>query len=322
MKRGLGRVLVLGAGGNVGTLLMAELARRGAVPSGVAPSGGTLCGAVRPGRTPPQQPAGARWVEVDLAAPETLKAALTVPGGAAFDTVLWTPSVGLVPSCLDALERAAPGRVVIISSASVHTRLQSGGARMKREAEARIRASGLRFTLIRPTMIYGNQRDRNLTRLLDYLERCPLFPLFGNGSGLMQPVFIDDLVETILRAAEEPSAQGKTYDVGAAVALTYRELVAAAAAAQGKRARFVSIPLGAAAFLLRTANRLGLRFLREEQVLRLAEDKVVDNGPVIADLGVRPRGFREGVARQVERRRGTRPDSTEGGGAEARTRHG
>ncbi len=321
MKRGLGRVLVLGAGGNVGTLLMAELARRGASSGGGA-SGGALSGAVRPGRIPPREPTGARWVEVDLAAPGTLEAALLANGSVAFDTVLWTPSVGLLPSCLDALERAAPGRVVIISSASVHTRLQSGGARMKREAEARVRASGLRFTVIRPTMIYGNARDRNLTRLLDYLERCPLFPLFGDGSGLMQPVFIDDLVETILRAAEEPSAEGKSYDVGAAASLTYRELVETAAAALGKRARFVSVPLGAAAFLLRTANRLGLRFLREEQVLRLAEDKVVDNGPVIADLGVHPRGFQEGIARQVERRRGTRPDSTGGGGAEARMRNG
>lgn len=293
MTSGGGRFLVLGANGNVGTLLLDELRRRGA----------RCAGALRPGRTPPPSPAGASWVEVELARPETLAAALESPAGDPFDTLLWTPSVGLVPPVIPVLERAALRRVLIVSSASVHTRLDSGGARMKRTSEAAIRASSLRYTIIRPTMIYGNDRDRNLTRLLDYLERFPLFPLFGDGGGLMQPVFIDDLVEVILRAAMAPAAEGRTYDAGAAASLTYRKLVETAAEALGRRARFVSIPLGASAALLRTANRLGLRFLREEQVLRLAEDKVVDNGPLIADLGVRPCEFREGIARQVERRR-------------------
>lgn len=307
MTNGGGRVLVLGANGNVGMLLLDELCRRGV----------RCAGALRPGRVPPPRPAGAAWVEVELSRPETLAAALEPTAGDRFDTVLWTPSVGLVPSVIPVLERAALRRVLIVSSASVHTRLDSGGARMKRSSEAAIRASALRYTIIRPTMIYGNGRDRNLTRLLDYLERFPLFPLFGDGGGLMQPVFIDDLVEVILRAADATVAEGKTYDAGAASSLTYRELVEAAAKALGRRVRFVSIPLGAAAALLRTANRVGLRFLREEQVLRLAEDKVVDNGPLIADLGVRPREFREGIARQVERRRSGSVPGDVGAGTDA-----
>jgi nucleoside-diphosphate-sugar epimerase len=152
-------------------------------------------------------------------------------------------------------------------------------------------------------MIYGNSRDRNITRLLNYLERWPVFPLVGSGSGMMQPVFIHDLVTMILRAAEVPAAARQVYDCGGAKPLSFRELVESAAAALGRRVRFVPIPPGLAAGMLRTANRLGLKPLREEQVLRLAEDKVVDNGRALRDLGVTPRTFPEGVALQVQARR-------------------
>jgi uncharacterized protein YbjT (DUF2867 family) len=288
---GAGRTLILGANGNVGSLLLRELVRRG-LP---------VLGALRPGRVPPPEPAAATWAVVELTLPETLSAA-----AARAEVVVWTPSIGLVPHCLQALERAAPRRVVFVSSASVHTSLASRGARTKRAAEAAIRASSLDFTIIRPTMIYGNARDRNISRLLDYLERFRVFPLFGEGTGLMQPIFIEDLVEAIARAAESPAAPGATYDIGGKSPLTYRGLVEAAAAALGRRVRFLRVPIGLAAGSLRLANRLGLRFLREEQVHRLTEDKIVDNSRVMAELGVAPRSFVEGIAEQVRSRRTTK----------------
>jgi uncharacterized protein YbjT (DUF2867 family) len=288
-----GRTLVIGANGNVGTLLLQELVRRGETP----------LASLRPGRSRPPDLPGVEWVEAELSRPESLGPAL-----ARAETVIWTPAVWMVPACLGALEAAAPRRFVVISSASVHTKLASGGARTKRAAEARIRESKLPWTIVRPTMIYGNVRDRNIARLLDYLERWPVFPLFGDGSGLMQPVFIHDLVAMILRAAETPAAAGQAYDFGAAETLSYRSLVETAARALGRRTRFAVIPLGLAAGALRTANRVGLKFLREEQALRLAEDKVVDNGPALRDLGATTRTFADGVALEVRERREARRD--------------
>ncbi len=284
-------VLVLGANGNVGSLLVEELTRRGSL----------VTAALRPRRAPPPGPSGVRWVEAELSRPDSLRSALV-----GIDRVIWTPSVGLVPGCLAVLEEANPARVVVISSASVHTQLPSGGARKKRAAEAAIRGSKLHYTILRPTMIFGNARDRNLTRLLDYLDRFPIFPLFGDGSGLMQPVFIDDLVEAILRAVARPIADRQTYDIGGAAALSYRALVETTAEALGRRVWFARIPVALAAGSLRLANRIGMRFLSEEQVLRLTEDKVVDNGRIVADLGCAPRGFAQGIAEQVSARRAMR----------------
>lgn len=286
---------MLGANGNVGTLLLRELTRRGA----------PVAGALRPGRANPVSSANITWLKVDLDDPAALQAALEHA-----DTVIWTPPVTMAPKNLEALEAIDARRVLFISSASVHTRLISEGAQAKRDAEAAIRDSKLRYTIIRPTMIYGNARDRNLTRLLRSLSRFPVFPLFGDGSGLMQPVHIDDLVEAILAAVESPVAEGKTYDLGGAAPLSYRQLVKAAAKAQGRRVYFLPIPVGLAAGMGRLANRLGIRILREEQIRRTVEDKAVDNGPIIADLGVQPRSFVQGIAEQVKRGKDPSPAAT------------
>ncbi len=285
-------ILVLGAGGNVGSLLLDRLAR----------SGQAVGGALRPGRALPATPAGVRWFAVDLERPATLARALD--GARA---LVWTPAVRLLPRCLETLERGRVGRVVVVSSAGVHTRLPSRGAQAKREAEAALCASRLDFTVLRPTMIYGNRRDRNLTRLLDWLERWPVFPLFGDGRALMQPVYIGDVVEALARSLDRPAAGRRLYDLGGAEPIAYRDLLETAGAALGVRPILVPIPLRLSAAAVRWAHRLGVRALRDEQVMRLMEDKVVDNGPVRADLGVEPITFAEGIARQVAERRAPGP---------------
>ncbi|MFC2145451.1 NAD-dependent epimerase/dehydratase family protein, partial [Actinomycetota bacterium] len=44
------------------------------------------------------------------------------------------------------------------------------------------------ITILRPTMIYGSSKDRNIYKLIDYLYSHKFFPLFGKGENLMQPV--------------------------------------------------------------------------------------------------------------------------------------
>jgi uncharacterized protein YbjT (DUF2867 family) len=282
-------ILVLGGNGNVGSLLVEQLARAGRP---------VACGA----RDAASATRGAPVRRVDLERPGTLAAALE-----GVEAVVWTPSVTLLPRCLTALERSGARRLVVVSSASVHTRLDSRGAQAKRDAEARLRQSGLEWTVLRPTMIYGNARDRNLTRLLDWFDRVPVFPVFG-GRALMQPVYIGDVVAALARILERPDTAGRCFDLGGAAPLTYRELLETAAAALGVRPRFVPLSLGAAAWAVRWSRHLGLRLLREEQVWRLGEDKVVDNGPVREALGIEPLSFAEGIACQVRERRAALED--------------
>ena len=66
-----------------------------------------------------------------------------------------------------------------------------------KNAENLIMQSNLIWTIIRPTMIYGSPRDRNMIRLIKWIDHFPILPIFGNGNALQQPINVKDLVNFI-----------------------------------------------------------------------------------------------------------------------------
>src|SRR5258708_21551779 len=145
----------------------------------------------------------------DLSAPGTLAGAF-----AGADAVVHLAGLALVPSFLPALESAGVRGGVFVSSAGVHTKLVSRGADAKRAGEDALRRSTLAFTILRPSMIYGTPRDRNLVRLLRWIERCPVVPAPDGGRTLQQPVHVDDRVAAIVAPLARPVAARREYDLG------------------------------------------------------------------------------------------------------------
>ncbi len=257
---------------------------------------------VRPGR---DASALAAWpgVEVrrgDLERPETLAGAFEGAG-----EVVHLAGLALVPRMLPALEAAGVRRGVFVSSAGVYTKLASRGAERKRAGEAALAASSLAWTILRPSMIYGTPRDRNMVRLLRLLERWPLVPAPAGGATLQQPVHVDDLADAIVAALARPEAARRAYDVGGPEPLPLRELVRECGRALGRPAAVLPLPLAPAHALATLAQRLRVPFpVRPEQVLRLTESKAVDIGPARRDLGFSPRPFRDGIEAEAALLRG------------------
>lgn len=263
-------------------------------------SGAQVIAIVRPGRDAASlEQAGCSVRRADLDRPER--------GAGAFEgaeAVVHLAGMAQAVALVPALEAARPQRAVFVGSAGVHTRLVSRGADAKRAGEASLRASALAFTILRPSMIYGTPRDRNMVRLLRWIEGTPLVPLPGGGRTLQQPVHVEDLCSAILAALERPAAARAEYDLGGPEALPLAEIVRQAAQALGRPVRVVAVPLGPAHGVAALFRKLGLPFpVRPEQVLRLEESKAVDIGPARRDLGFAPRPFAEGIAEEVQRLR-------------------
>jgi uncharacterized protein YbjT (DUF2867 family) len=200
-----------------------------------------------------------------------------------------------------ALERARVRRAIFVSSAGVHTQLASASADAKRGAETTVRASGLVWTILRPTMIYGAPGDRNLERLLSWVRGCPLLLVPSGGSALQQPVHVDDLVSAILAALERPETAGQAYDLGGAEALPFAELVQLCGELLGRPTWMLPVPAAPVHGLLNALRRLRLPVpLRPEQILRLGENKAVNIGPAMRDLDFLPRGIEAGLRREIE----------------------
>jgi len=219
------------------------------------------------------------------------------------DAVAHVAGLTFAPAVVAAMRRAGVERLLAVGSTSVHSAYEHRSGHRK-AMEGVVRGSGLAWTVARPTMIYGSELDRNMRHLLRFLDRSPVFPLFGAGTNLWQPVYHEDLASGMLAALEFPGAVGRSYDLPGAASLTYRDLVLTAAGALGRKPRIFRLPLEPVRRALALAERARLPLpVKSEQVLRLREDKDYPYDEARDELGYAPRPFHEGIALEAARLR-------------------
>lgn len=204
------------------------------------------------------------------------------------------------PGIVSAAEQAEIGRAVFVSTTAVDTSLAAPSKRVRLAAEDSIRQSKLAFTILRPTMIYGTDRDRNISRLLRFLHRWPVVPVFGDGRHLQQPVHVEDVAAAIIQSLESQSAIGKTYNISGAAPVTYNELIQTACGLMNRKVWRLHLPLAPVVKVLRLLERLGLRLpLRAEQIERLNEDKAFDHSAATHDFSYQPRSVATGLHQEL-----------------------
>ena len=110
---------------------------------------------------------------------------------------------------------------------SSHTDLQN---------EDTLKNSGLIYTIIRPTMIYGNHHDGNIHLLTKIMDKFPIFPIIGDGRGMMHPIYARDLAKVIISALKnEEITRNKEYNVAGKEPLQYQAILHSIATAMGKK---------------------------------------------------------------------------------------
>jgi nucleoside-diphosphate-sugar epimerase len=205
-------------------------------------------------------------------------------------SVVYCASMGFghIPRVVQQLETGGIKRAVFVSTTAIFTSLPSRSRAVRLRAEETVQCSKLEWTIVRPTMIYGTARDRNISRLLRFLKRSPVFPVCGNA--LWQPIYVEDLADAVVATLNTSRTTHQTYNLAGAEPLPFRDLVNTAAAAVGRRVALLRVPLELAVLGARLT-----RVVSAEQVRRLAEDKAFDYAPAARDFGFQPRSFAVGV---------------------------
>src|SRR6516162_10414632 len=94
--------------------------------------------------------------------------------------------------------------------------------------------------LVRPAVMFGFG-DAFLTPLLAMLRRLPVFPMFGSGATRLQPVYVEDVADAVVRILRAPAAS-QLYELAGPRAYTYRELLRTIATSAGTRPFLVPFP--------------------------------------------------------------------------------
>lgn len=204
------------------------------------------------------------------------------------DVVVHMAGVGRSDAALELVARSGARALVVISSASA-TVAGHPDRDWILAAERRLAAaSRVDVTVLRPTMIYGSPRDRNLSRLVSGLRRLPVVPRF-RGGGRVQPVLADDVARAIVEATT--SGLAGTRFVGGPRPVLFGDLVDAVSDLEGHRRTPFAVPI---APLSRIAARVPASAKSVHAVEMLAVDRAVP-APCDEGFAYRPTELRRGV---------------------------
>lgn len=216
---------------------------------------------------------GHRVVEIDLPEVDVTDAHATTAALAGCDLAVHTAAivdpdgdmaefvrvnVGGTRNVLDAAARNGVGRVVHLASVAVwgyefdrdlpedSPPRTVGNPYIDTKAASERLAIGRGATVVRPGDVYGPRSDPWVLRPLRALQGG-MFLLPGRGEGIVTPVYVDDLVDCVVRALTHPDAAGTAFTCWDGVPVTAREFFAHHARWTGRKVRTAPRPLVAAA---------------------------------------------------------------------------
>jgi uncharacterized protein YbjT (DUF2867 family) len=207
---------------------------------------------------------------------------------------------------------AAAGVRRYLHMSALGTRAGAASAyhRTKWEAEGAVRASGLDWTIFRPSVIHGP--DGEFMRMMRVMvcdamvmslgivpTPFPVMPYFGDGMNRLQPVSVRDVAACFVSALIKPETVGQVYELGGPEAITWKELyrICRETIPGAKRWKpMVSQPVWAAKLLASTVMKLPilpsmLRF-NADQVTMSQEDAVCDSSLIERTFDLKLRDFR------------------------------
>jgi nucleoside-diphosphate-sugar epimerase len=165
--------------------------------------------------------------------------------------------------------------------------------------------AGVPVVVLRPSMTYGPADTRSEIPKLVRLARRGLVPLFGGGEGLVPWVFVSDVIDATLAAAERTEAVGRTYIVAREDSYRFADVVQAIAHALGRRRGGMTIP-SAVAWPAFAAAEAGAAVLGREppftrhRLASLCGRRTLSIDRARRELGYSPRvDLREGMTRTV-----------------------
>ena len=239
------------------------------------------------------------WVLGDISDSQSLTSAMQ-----GTDALVNVASLGFghAENIIASAKAAGITRAIFISTTAIFTQLNAPSKKVRVAAELAIESSGLNYTILRPTMIYGSPRDRNMWRLIRFMKVSPIVPIFGDGKYLQQPVFVDDVAQAVVSYLSNDETIGKSYNIAGKQALTYNAVIDTIAKQLNKRIWKIHIPSKPVVSLLNFFEKIRLPFpIKAEQVLRLNENKDFSYAEAERDFGFSPRSFEEGISFELTR---------------------
>ena len=180
-------------------------------------------------------------------------------------------------------------KLVHISALGINETANSQYMQSKLKGEKNILNNFNRSVILRPSIIFGPE-DKFFNQFAALAEFFPALPLIGGGLTYFQPIYVGDVVKSIVTILEKEEINKNIYELGGPQTFTFKELMEILLKQIKKKRFLVPIPFSFAKFQAKILQLLPKPLLTTDQVEMLKYDNIVTNKyPTLKDLKISPK---------------------------------
>jgi NADH dehydrogenase len=205
---------------------------------------------------------------------------------------------------LDRCKQAGVKHFLFISSIAVafKNKYRYFYAHSKEQAEGFVKSSGLKYAILRPTMIMG--KGAPVFAGLAQLAGLPVIPVFGRGNVDIQPIDVEDVAKAILKVVYEEKFGNEILELGGPETIKLEEFLKQIARAKGKEnPGVIHLPISLFVFFLSIMERvlLPLLPLTVGQLASFRNDNTAESNWLIKKTSAFMINLEDMIARSLEK---------------------
>jgi len=196
-------------------------------------------------------------------------------------------------------------RAILVHTTGIYSKFKAASGEYKiieNKLQDIVKKQQIKITILRPTMIYGDLCDHNISKFIKMVDSLRIFPVINYGNGLIQPVNARDLGKayySVLVMSSEKLRQ--EYILSGVKPITMLDTFKLISNNLGKKTTFISFPLGFGVFLARVLKVITLGKVDYiEKVQRMGEDRCFPHEDAAEDFGYSPISFENGIKMEVK----------------------
>lgn len=219
------------------------------------------------------------------------------------DTILEIYNIRYSLNVLESALKENVKRIVFVHTTGIYSKYKMASAEYKQIEKKVIEKSKgkIDITILRPTMIYGDMCDHNISKFIKMMDKMRIYPMIAGGKAKIQPVNARDLGKAYYQVLiNEEKTKNKEYNLSGETPISIKDMLKSILKYLDKKSIFIPIPLWlsvACAYILKVITLGKVNIV--EKVLRMDEDRCFDNTNAKNDFGYTTIDFQEGLKEEV-----------------------
>ncbi len=162
-------------------------------------------------------------------------------------------------------------RIIFLSSVNVYLKKKYSYASSKLYAEQCVKSSGLNYSVLRCTLVYGANCP-SFEKIIRFADVFHMIPVLGTGKSYKQPIYVDEACHEIIRYMFSTD-ENIVCDLYGKTKISYNEMVKNIITASHKRAFLLHLPVVPFLFISELCYKFNIPFpIYPEQISHMCED--------------------------------------------------